>query len=85
MNFHVELSRKAFRTLSRLDISDKKRAFDKIESLECTPFPAGYKKLSGENNIYRLRFGNFRILYKIFKADNTILIFHIEKRSQVYQ
>jgi len=85
MNFHVELSSKAFRALSRLDVSDKKRAFDKIESLENTPYPAGYKKLSGENDIYRLRFGNFRILYKVSKTEHTILIFHIEKRSQVYQ
>ncbi len=85
MSFRVELSSKALQSLSKLDISDKKRAFDKIESLENTPFPAGYRKLSGKNDVYRLRFGNFRILYKISKPEHTILIFHIEKRSRVYQ
>ena len=85
MNFRVELSSKAFRFLSRLDLSDKKRAFDKIESLENIPFPVGYKKLSGKNDVYRLRFGNFRILYKVSKPEHTILIFRIERRSKVYQ
>lgn len=84
MNFRVDLSSKAFRSLSRLDLIDKKRAFDKIESLEDTAFPAGYKKLSGKNDVYRLRFGDFRILYKVLKSEHTILIFRIEKRSKVY-
>jgi mRNA interferase RelE/StbE len=85
MNFHVELSSKAFRSLSKLDGSNKKRAFNKIESLENTPFPTGFKKLSGENDVYRLRFGNYRILYKVSKPERTILVFRIEKRSRVYQ
>ena len=82
MKFQVELSSKAFQALSKLDKINKTRIFKKLKSLEETPFPVGSLKMEGEENVYRLRSGDMRILYKFLKSEKVILIFKIEKRGK---
>jgi mRNA interferase RelE/StbE len=65
MTFRVELSRRAFDSLKKLDTPYKERITDKLKELEKTPFPRGCRKLRGEVDVYRLRLGKIRILYKI--------------------
>lgn len=84
MKFQVELGSKAFQALSKLDKINKTRIFKKIKSLEETPFPVGSIKMGGEENVYRLRSGDMRVLYKLLKSEKVILIFKIEKRDKVY-
>ena len=84
MKFQVELSSKAFQALSKLDKINKTRIFKKLKSLEETPFPVGSLKMEGEENVYRLRSGDMRILYKLLKSEKVILIFKIEKRGKAY-
>ncbi len=84
MKFQVELSSKAFQALSKLDKINKTRIFKKLKSLEETPFPVGSLKMEGEENVYRLRSGDIRILYKLLKSEKVILIFKIEKRGKAY-
>lgn len=84
MNFKVELSSKAFKALSKLDIIDRKGVLKKIGTLEDTPFPSGYKKLRSEEDVYRLQAGDLRIIYKLLKSEESILVFKIEKRSKAY-
>jgi mRNA interferase RelE/StbE len=84
MNFRVELGSKAFHELSRLDKINKTGVLKKIKSLEETPFPVGSIKMEGEENVFRLRSGDMRILYKLLKSEKVILIFKIEKRGKAY-
>jgi mRNA interferase RelE/StbE len=65
--------------------TDKKRIFNRIKELGENPFPLDFKKLKGEKDVYRIRVGDFRILYKIIREDEVILIFRIDKRSRVYK
>lgn len=84
MKFQVELSSKAFQALSKLDKINKTRIFKKLKSLDETPFPSGLIKMEGEENVYRLRSGDMRILYKLLKSEKVILVFKIEKRGNAY-
>ncbi len=84
MKYQVELSSKAFQALSKSDKINKTRIFKKLKSLEETPFPIGSLKMEGEENVYRLRSGELRILYKFLKSEKVILIFKIEKRGKAY-
>jgi mRNA interferase RelE/StbE len=84
MSFRVELGSKAFHELSRLDKINKTRVLKKIKTLEETPFPVGSIKMEGEENVYRLRSGDMRILYKFLKSEKIILIFKVEKRGKAY-
>jgi len=84
MEFHVELASKAFQALSKLDKINRTRVIKRIKSLEETPFPVGSLKMEGEENVYRLRSGEMRILYKLLKSEKVIIIFKIEKRGKAY-
>jgi len=52
--------------------------------LRDNPFPKGSIKIRGEKDIYRLRVGDYRILYKTLWDEGAILVFKIEHRRAVY-
>jgi len=57
---------------------------DKINSLKSNPRPAGCLKLTAEEG-YRLRSGNYRIIYRIDDKNKAIYIYRIKHRSKSYQ
>jgi mRNA interferase RelE/StbE len=56
-----------------------------IDALEKDPRPHGVKKLSGSDDSYRIRIGDYRILYSIDDRRKVISIFRIRHRREVYQ
>jgi mRNA interferase RelE/StbE len=62
---------------------DIKRILEKIDQLADDPRPPGSKKLSGQEK-YRLRQGNYRILYSINDEVVTITVVRIGHRKDVY-
>jgi mRNA interferase RelE/StbE len=56
-------------------------------SLTTTPFPAGVKKLSKPNkkNYYRIRIGDYRIIYSVEKDGRIIIILVVRHRKDVYK
>ncbi len=85
MIFRVELSRRAFDSLEKLDAQIRERVAGKLSELERTPFPRGCRKLKGEVDAYRLRVGNLRILYKILWNEKAVIVFKIERRERAYR
>ncbi|MBI2185148.1 MAG: type II toxin-antitoxin system RelE/ParE family toxin [Thaumarchaeota archaeon] len=79
----IFFSGRARRTLDEFSLDVKHRIESKISELLFTPYPAGCKKLKGLSNSYRLRVGDYRILYTILKPDE-ILIFKISPRESAY-
>jgi mRNA interferase RelE/StbE len=49
------------------------------------PRPTGVKKLVGAHNDWRVRFGQYRIVYHIDDADGVVTVFAVGKRSDVYR
>jgi mRNA-degrading endonuclease RelE of RelBE toxin-antitoxin system len=41
--------------------------------------------LKGETDVYRIRIGDFRVLFKIIREDDVVLVFRVDKRSRVYR
>ena len=80
----IEFGTKALKFLSKLEKGNKERVFKKIKELENDPFPSDVKKLKGEKDVYRIRIGDFRVLYRLIQEDDTILVFRVDKRSRVY-
>lgn len=56
-----------------------------ILSLETNPRPVGYIKLTGSDNIYRIRVGIYRIVYSIEDAQLVVYIFDVDHRKDVYR
>jgi len=79
----VYLSTKAKRSLDSATPELKARLEHKISELIDTAYPSGCKKLKGVPNSFRLRVGDYRILYSILPRDQ-ILVFKIASRGSAY-
>ena len=56
-----------------------------IQSLANEPRPIGVKKLSGEKDIYRVRVGNYRVLYRIVNKVLVVVVVSVGHRREVYR
>ncbi|MEH2349867.1 MAG: type II toxin-antitoxin system RelE/ParE family toxin [Nostoc sp.] len=57
----------------------------KIDELAIEPRPNGVKKLQGEENTYRIRVGDYRVIYDIFDDVLLVNLIDIGHRSKVYK
>lgn len=85
MKYRVELVPSAARAFGKLDHRTQLRVERKIDSLADDPRPPGARLLSSEERIYRLRVGDFRILYQINDRVLTILVIAIGHRRDIYR
>ncbi len=73
------------RQLKRINLADKKRILDKIQSLANNPRPHGFKELKGSENLFRVRVGDYRIIYEIRDKILLITILKIGNRREIYR
>lgn len=62
----------------------KRRVVLKLEELAEDPFPRGVVKLQGRDGVYRVRVGDYRILYEVVATERMVLVDKIDHRSGVY-
>jgi mRNA interferase RelE/StbE len=65
--------------------ADRQRIVDRIQALASTPRPQGAERLAGYTDRYRIRQGNYRIVYLIDDGRREITIFKIGHRKDVYR
>ncbi|MCQ1536137.1 type II toxin-antitoxin system RelE/ParE family toxin [Methanosarcina sp. KYL-1] len=58
---------------------------EKIAELADTPIPHDAKKLTGSEHLYRIRAGDYRIVYEVLHETKCITIFYIRHRRSVYR
>ena len=85
MTYEVHLSEAAKNFLRNIRKVDAKRIGKKIDSLGENPRPHGVDKLSGAENIYRIRSENYRVIYQIEEKILHILVLKIGHRKEVYR
>ena len=64
---------------------DRQRIVSRIENLAADPRPAGCEKLSGLIDLYRVRSGNFRVVYEIVDEQIRVTVIKIAHRKDVYK
>ncbi len=84
MKYQVQILHIAEKEMDKLPTPIHPRISRKILSLENNPRPRGAKKLSGREE-YRLRLGEYRILYTINDRDGIITVFAVGHRREVYR
>ncbi len=75
--------KKAIKALSKINEPYYSAIIKEIDQLAYNPRPFGYKKLTGRNG-YRLRVGNYRIIYDIIDNQLIIEIVNIGSRGGIY-
>ncbi len=83
--YHVELAPAAVRQLRKLERGVQARVEAKINSLQQNPRPPGVEKLEGAESLYRVRVGDFRIVYQINDKRLLVLVVKVADRKDVYR
>ena len=84
-NYAVEVKPPARKELERLPDNVLSRMVRKLESLSDTPRPAGCKKLKGYKDHWRIRVGDWRVLYIVDDAAKLVSVTRIAHRREVYE
>jgi mRNA interferase RelE/StbE len=85
VRYTIEFRPAAARDFRKLSKHDQRRIGARIESLAVTPRPAGVKQLAASEKLYRIRVGDYRILYQILDRVLRVLVVEIGHRRDVYR
>lgn len=83
-SYNVLIAKSASKELEAVPVKDRQSIVARIRQLATDPRPDGCEKLSGEDK-YRLRQGDFRILYEIIDDDLIVTVVRIGNRKDVYR
>jgi len=83
--YEIVYDRKVPRVLDKIPQDDVRKIREEIHRLKENPRPHGCKKLKGMTGLYRLRSGDYRIVYFIEENKVKILIVSVKHRKDVYR
>jgi len=83
--YTVRILPSAQRQLAKLDPPIRKRIAAAIDGLAADPRPPGAKKLQGSESLWRIRVGDYRILYEIHDRQALVLVIEIGHRREIYR
>lgn len=85
MIYEYNIRKKAMKFINKQDKKQQERIFKAIYAL---PTLGDIKKMIGEDSLYRLRVGDFRILFEMFAKSNTVTLIDVtnaDNRGQIYK
>ena len=85
MPYAVNLAASAVKALKRIEPADRDRLRTALLALADNPRPQGTVKLRGEEDLYRVRVGQYRIVYTVDDTAVTVLIVKVGHRRDVYR
>jgi len=83
--YRLLITRQVEKQLDALPQQVAGRVEQRIETLHADPRPFGFKKLKGYTDTYRVRVGNYRIIYSIDDRSQTVTLLTIDNRKDVYR
>ena len=83
-DYSISFVRSARKELESLPNPLLRRILTKIETLAKNPRPAGCKKLKGARDLWRIRIGEYRVVYSVLDREVRIEIITVRHRSQAY-
>ena len=84
MAFTVHITRTAQKTLAKIESKNRTAIAQTIRALGEQPRPNGSKKLTGRD-AWRVRVGDYRVIYEIYNDELIVLVVAIGHRSEVYK
>jgi len=85
MRYSLEFTASALKEFQTLDRQIQRRVTEKVKALCEDPFPSGVKELRGEVDHFRIRVGDYRIVYRMDGSRVVIVIVRIGHRREVYR
>ena len=85
MKYELVIERRAEKDLLKIHKKEVERIYEAISSLESNPRPPGVKKIISEGNAWRIRVGNYRILYEIEDRIRIVTVYEVSHRKDAYK
>ncbi|WP_300539738.1 type II toxin-antitoxin system RelE/ParE family toxin [uncultured Nocardioides sp.] len=85
MTYRIELSPAAARQIRTLDAPARRRIQAVVELLAQEPRPAGAKKLVGGDGEWRVRTGDYRVIYEVRDGVLLVLVLAVGHRRDIYR
>jgi mRNA interferase RelE/StbE len=84
MSYNVEFTNNAEKNLRNIPEPFRKKLFVAAVALAKNPYPRGLEKLTDRGDMYRIRIGQYRLVWFVNKKAGLIQIVNIDKRPKVY-
>ena len=84
-SFRIEVSATAEKQIRKLRREDQIRVLQAIRPLAIDPTPPGSRRVRGYDDVFRIRVGNYRVLYRIAGRRLVIVILKIGHRREIYR
>jgi mRNA interferase RelE/StbE len=84
-DYTVVFARSARKELQNLDPQVARRILKQIEALVADPRPSGVVKLEGAADLWRIRVGQWRVVYRISDRDRLVDVIAVRHRSDAYR
>lgn len=85
MAYTIQFKPLALRQLEKLPRDTQKKLAVKIEALRDEPFPSGCKKMAALSDAWRVRAGDYRIVYQVHQKVLLVLVLTVGHRNDVYR
>lgn len=83
--YEIKWKSSAERELWNIDPRQIPRIISAIEPLANNPLPPQCRKLRGSERNYRIRIGDYRVIYQVNPEDKTVIIYHVRHRREAYR
>lgn len=83
--YEVLLERRAERDIKRLPKEVFDRIIPHLKALSENPKPSGCRKISGSRSDWRIRIGDYRVIYEVSEQENAVKVMRIRHRKNVYR
>ena len=83
--YRIVFTPRAERAFIALSKDIQRRIDQRLLALQDNPRPTGIKALKGDAGIYRLRVGDYRVLYKVHDDQVVVLVLAVGHRREVYR
>jgi len=83
--YKIKIKHSALKEFKKIPDEIKGQIKAKVEKLREEPRYAGVRKLSGRDDIYRIRIGIYRVLFKVDDKEHLVRILSIRKRDEAYK
>ena len=83
--YKLEISQTAERQLRKLPPDDQRRVVKAVLALGEDPMRKGSRKLTGYDDVFRIRVGRYRVVYSVFRRTLVIIFLKVGDRKDVYR
>ena len=85
VDYIISFARSARKELESLPALVIGKVFPRIEALAKEPRPKGCRKLQGEKNLWRIRIGDYRVVYAVYDSEHLVDIIAVRHRKAAYE